>query len=44
MIRLRIPGGFITPDQWLAAHHIAGNYSTGVIKITTRQTIQLHGI
>ncbi len=44
MIRLRIPGGFITPQQWVAAHHIAGKFSTGVIKITTRQTIQLHGI
>jgi len=44
MIRLRIPGGYMTADQWVAAHHIAGNYSTGVIKITTRQTIQLHGI
>jgi sulfite reductase (NADPH) hemoprotein beta-component len=44
MIRLRIPGGLITPEQWIAAHHIAGNYTTGVIKITTRQTIQLHGI
>lgn len=44
MIRLRIPGGFLTPQQWVASHHIAGKYSTGVIKITTRQTIQLHGI
>jgi sulfite reductase (NADPH) hemoprotein beta-component len=44
MIRLRIPGGFITADQWVAAHHIAGEYSTGIIKITTRQTIQLHGV
>jgi sulfite reductase (NADPH) hemoprotein beta-component len=44
MIRLRIPGGFMTADQWVAAHHVAGKYSTGVIKITTRQTIQLHGI
>ena len=44
MIRLRIPGGFLTPQQWVAANHIAGKYSTGVIKITTRQTIQLHGI
>lgn len=44
MIRLRIPGGLITPEQWIASHHIAGDYSTGVIKITTRQTIQLHGI
>ncbi|WP_121354879.1 assimilatory sulfite reductase (NADPH) hemoprotein subunit [Flavisolibacter nicotianae] len=44
MIRLRIPGGFITPEQWITAHHVAGKYTTGVIKITTRQTIQLHGI
>lgn len=44
MVRLRIPGGLITPQQWIAAHHIAGEYATGVIKITTRQTIQLHGI
>jgi sulfite reductase (NADPH) hemoprotein beta-component len=44
MIRLRITGGFLTADQWLAAHEIAGENSTGVIKITTRQTIQLHGI
>jgi sulfite reductase (NADPH) hemoprotein beta-component len=44
MIRLRIPGGLMTADQWIAAHHVAGQYSTGIIKITTRQTIQLHGI
>lgn len=44
MVRLRIPGGFLTPEQWVAVHHVAGLYSTGVIKITTRQTIQLHGI
>jgi sulfite reductase (NADPH) hemoprotein beta-component len=44
MIRLRIPGGFLTPEQWIATHHIAGEHSTGVIKITTRQTIQLHGL
>ncbi|MES2649062.1 MAG: NADPH-dependent assimilatory sulfite reductase hemoprotein subunit [Bacteroidota bacterium] len=44
MIRLRLPGGVLTPDQWLALHHIAGEHSTGVIKITTRQTVQLHGV
>lgn len=44
MIRLRVPGGFFTPEQWVAMHHVAGEYTTGVIKITTRQTIQLHGI
>jgi len=44
MIRLRLPGGLITAKQWIAAHNIAGDNSTGIIKITTRQTIQLHGI
>lgn len=44
MIRLRLPGGFLTAEQWVAANDIAGENSTGVIKITTRQTIQLHGI
>src|ERR1022692_3722804 len=44
MIRLRLPGGFLTPEQWIAIHHIAGKNSTGVIKITTRQTVQLHGL
>ncbi|CEJ67983.1 Sulfite reductase [NADPH] hemoprotein beta-component [Chryseobacterium oranimense G311] len=44
MIRLRLPGGFLTPEQWVGLNDIAGAHSTGVIKITTRQTIQLHGI
>ena len=44
MIRLRLPGGFLTADQWIGLHHIAGEHSTGAIKITTRQTVQLHGI
>ncbi|MBO9659203.1 MAG: NADPH-dependent assimilatory sulfite reductase hemoprotein subunit [Chitinophagaceae bacterium] len=44
MIRLRLPGGFLKPEQWIGLHHVAGEYSTGVIKITTRQTVQLHGI
>ena len=44
MIRLRLPGGFLSAAQWLATQDIAGEHSTGVIKITTRQTIQLHGL
>jgi sulfite reductase (NADPH) hemoprotein beta-component len=44
MCRLRLPGGFLKPSQWIALHHVAGEHTTGVIKITTRQTIQLHGI
>jgi sulfite reductase (NADPH) hemoprotein beta-component len=44
MIRLRLPGGFISAEKWIALNEIANEHSTGVIKITTRQTIQLHGI
>jgi len=44
MIRLRIPGGVITANQWLATHEISEEYGTGTLKITTRQTIQLHGL
>src|SRR5438270_12231690 len=44
MIRLRLPGGFLTSEQWLATNNIAGENTTGVIKITSRQTIQLHGL
>lgn len=44
MIRLRIPGGLIDAQKWLAIHDTSEQYGTGVLKITTRQTIQLHGI
>jgi sulfite reductase (NADPH) hemoprotein beta-component len=44
MIRLRLTGGVITPEQYITLHHVAGEHSTGVLKITTRQTIQLHGV
>ncbi len=44
MIRLRIPGGKITAVQWVGINKIADDNSTGVIKVTTRQTIQLHGV
>lgn len=44
MIRLRLPGGFLTPQQWVGLNETAEDHSTGTIKVTTRQTIQLHGI
>lgn len=44
MIRLRLPGGFLTSDQWIGVNDISNDHSTGTIKITTRQTLQLHGI
>jgi sulfite reductase (NADPH) hemoprotein beta-component len=44
MIRLRLPGGLLSAKQWLALHEVSEQYSSPVIKITTRQTIQLHGV
>lgn len=44
MIRLRMPGGILTSEQWLALNNIAGKDSTDELKVTTRQTIQLHGV
>ena len=44
MLRLRIAGGKVTAKQWRGVDEIANLNSTGIIKVTTRQTIQLHGI
>ncbi len=44
MIRLRMPGGILTAEQWIALNDIAGKDSTDELKVTTRQTIQLHGV
>ena len=44
MCRLRIPGGELTPAQWLKMDDIAHERANGTIRLTTRQTIQFHGI
>lgn len=44
MVRIRIPGGVLTPAQWLAIDEVAQRYSAGTIRLTTRQSIQLHGV
>ncbi|MGS1013053.1 assimilatory sulfite reductase (NADPH) hemoprotein subunit [Rhodanobacter sp. UC4437_H4] len=44
MVRARLPGGVMTPAQWLAFDRIAGDYASSGLRITTRQTFQWHGI
>ena len=44
MIRLRLPGGVITPKQWLTLDEIARAYAGDSLRLTTRQTFQLHGV
>jgi sulfite reductase (NADPH) hemoprotein beta-component len=44
MIRVRIPGGVLSPQQWLALDRVARDYGNGTMRLTTRQTVQLHGV
>ncbi|TMO53599.1 assimilatory sulfite reductase (NADPH) hemoprotein subunit [Pseudoalteromonas phenolica] len=45
MLRARMPGGIITPKQWLAIDEFAGDKTIyGSIRLTTRQTFQFHGV
>ena len=44
MIRVRIPGGVLTGAQWLALDRVARDYGNGTLRLTTRQSVQLHGV
>ena len=44
MVRSRIPGGVLNAEQYLAEDAIADRYGNGTLRITTRQSFQLHGI
>ncbi len=44
MVRVRIPGGRLTADQYLGLDAIGGNWADGSLQITTRQSIQFHGV
>lgn len=45
MLRARLPGGVITPAQWLAIDTFAAEHTMyGSIRLTTRQTFQFHGV
>lgn len=44
MLRVRAAGGVVTTDQWLMMDRIAQQYANGTIRLTTRQSFQLHGV
>src|SRR3954453_16251242 len=44
MVRVRIPGGRLTADQYLALDALADRYADGSLRITTREGIQFHGV
>src|SRR5690349_10060969 len=44
MVRVRIPGGRLTAAQYLALDGLADRYANGSVRVTTRQSIQFHGV
>ncbi len=44
MVRSRIAGGGLTASQYLAHDRISDTFGNGTLRLTTRQTIQLHGV
>jgi len=44
MVRSRIPGGVMTANQWKVFDDLSARYGNNTLRVTTRQTIQFHGI
>ncbi len=44
MVRLKIPGGRFTTEQYLAVSEIALRYANSQFMITTRQDVQFHNV
>ncbi|HUJ42182.1 MAG TPA: NADPH-dependent assimilatory sulfite reductase hemoprotein subunit [Opitutaceae bacterium] len=44
MLRVRLPGGRCTARQYLALDRLADERANGTLRLTTRQTFQLHGV
>lgn len=44
MVRIRMPGGVCTTKQYLDLDRLACTYAGGALRLTTRQTFQLHTV
>jgi sulfite reductase (ferredoxin) len=44
MIRVVIPGGRLSNEQWLGLDAIATSEADGSLRLTTRQAVQFHGV
>ena len=44
MVRMKIPGGNVTSDQYLKMDELSDRYGNGTLRVTTRQGIQFHGV
>ena len=44
LIRVRVPAGVTTAEQWLAMDSLSEEYGDKTLKLTTRQAFQFHGV
>ena len=44
MARVRLPGGVLSPSQWLKLDELGRAYAGETLRLTTRQTFQLHRV
>ncbi|MCX6969544.1 MAG: NADPH-dependent assimilatory sulfite reductase hemoprotein subunit [Verrucomicrobia bacterium] len=44
MLRVRLPGGRATAQQWLVLDRLADEVAAPSLRLTTRQTFQFHGV
>ncbi len=44
MVRVAIPAGSVTAEQYLALEQIADRHANGTLRVTTRQGFQFHGV
>ncbi|MGD9802798.1 MAG: NADPH-dependent assimilatory sulfite reductase hemoprotein subunit [Hyphomicrobiaceae bacterium] len=44
MARVRLPGGVCSPTQWLKLDELGRTYAGNTLRLTTRQTFQLHHV
>ena len=44
MVRGRLPGGVVPPDQYLVFDRLSNDYANKTLRITSRQGFQFHGI
>lgn len=44
MVRGRLPGGIVGPDQYLAFDQLSCRYGNDTLRITSRQGFQFHGV
>jgi len=44
MLRVRLPGGRATAQQWLVLDRLADEVASPSLRLTTRQTFQFHGV